>query len=85
MTSGCKHCMHLIRLLVLWSLCYNFKIYAFYVESAKNELADSLGRLQLVRFKKLCTKYGNKWDQDPTALPWQLWPASGIWNNLQIV
>ena len=83
-TSGCKHCMHLVRLLVLQSLRYNFKIYAVYVESAKNELADSLSRLQLVRFKKLCAKYGNKWDREPTVLPRELWPASRIWDNLQI-
>ena len=76
--SGCKHCMHLIWLLVLKSLEYNFKIAATYVKSKLNDLADSLSRLQFARFCRLAPPSMSKKSK---TLSIELWPASKIWNG----
>ena len=75
-TSSCQHCMHLIRLLVLRSLQFNFRIFAVYVKTGDNGLADSLSRLQFERFRKLAPNM----DKFPEKLPWELWPPSKLWN-----
>ena len=71
--------MRLIHLIVLKCLEFNFRLYSVYVKSAKNDLADSLSRLQFDRFKKLTE---NKWMQlHAEPLPKQLWPLSRIWDS----
>ena len=74
-TSSCKHCMHLIWLLVIRSLTYNFRIFAHYVKSKKNDQADSLSRLQFDRFRRLAPDRSKL----PQSLPCELWPASKLW------
>ena len=44
LTSGCKNCMVLLRLLVLNGLYYNRRILVKYVKSRDNILADALSR-----------------------------------------
>ena len=80
-TSGCKRCMHLIRLLVLRGLKYNFRVFAVYIQTDKNDQADSLSRLQFSRFVVLSKGKCNKF---PEMLPVELWPASKLWNQLHI-
>ena len=77
-TSSCPHCMHLIRLLVLRSLQFNFRLFATYVSTKSNDLADSLSRLQFQRFNKLG---GDRMNKHPETLPSELWPVSKIWNT----
>ena len=45
-TSGCKHCMHLIRLLTIHCLKYNMRVFGVHVRGIHNSLSDSLSRLQ---------------------------------------
>ena len=56
-SSTCKNCMILLRKLVLKSLQMNFRIFATYVSSADNDVADCLSRLDWRRFAILKEKY----------------------------
>ena len=53
LTSSCKNCMFLLRKVVLKSLDSNFRIFARYVKSKENGIADSLSRQDWRRFKML--------------------------------
>ena len=77
-SSGCEHCMHLLRMIVLKGLYCNFRIVAKHVGTKANGLADSLSRLQWTRFLQLSKGSRNKF---PATLPNELWPASKIWNG----
>ena len=81
MASSCRRCMHLLRLLVRHSLFFNFRVYAIYMRSKSNDLADSLSRLQFDRFRRLSRGMRNKM---PKKFPEELWPASKIWNSSYI-
>ena len=76
-TSGCKNCMVLIRVIVMKSLEYNFRIFAEHISSEDNKIADSLSRLQFSRFKKLKKRYGL--NDNPEPLPNEVWPIEKIW------
>ena len=77
-TSGCEHCMHLLRMIILRGLYYNFRVRAHHVGTRANGVADSLSILQWDRFLKLTGGSRNKF---PTLLPHELWPASKIWRG----
>ena len=66
MSSSCKNCMYLLRLLILNNLIFNRRVFARYVRSTKNDFADSLSHLQLVRFWSLVKKSGRKVNKFPT-------------------
>ena len=51
LTSKCRNCMKLLRILVLDGLIYNRKLTAIYVTSKNNFLSDSLSRNQMDRFR----------------------------------
>ena len=53
MTSSCKNCMILIRLIVLNCLIHNVRVYVKHVPSFKNDVADSLSRFQDARLEKI--------------------------------
>ena len=74
-TSSCKHCMVLIRIVVLESLFNNVHIFARYVHSQDNTAPDYLSRLKIDRFKAL----KNDWETEPTPLPDKLWPINKCW------
>ena len=76
-SSSCQHCMKIIRKLVLFGLIHNFRIFARYVESLANEIADSLSRFQSKRFYKL-TKDMNM-NPFKTPVPTEIWPPSTMW------
>ena len=75
-SSGCKHCMQLIRRLILLSLRYNMRIFGLHVRGIHNSLSDSLSRLQFKRFWRLASAETNSW---PDKLDESLWPTLKIW------
>ena len=75
-TSSCKHCMYLLRLLVLNGLKYNRRVWAKYVRSRDNGLSDALSRLQLKRFRKLDPSMA----EHPNWIDSQMWPVSKLYD-----
>ena len=73
-TSKCKLCMYLIRMIVLNGLIFNRRLNAKYVKSKENGLADSLSRMQLDRFKLLDPTMNEK----PDKISEKIWPPSEI-------
>ena len=76
-SSSCKHCMILIRIIVLKQMIHNIRIYAKHVVTKKNGIADSLSRLDFRRFNRL-TK-GNV-EARPTSIPIEIWPMQKVWD-----
>ena len=74
-SSKCKNCMVLIRLITLWSMKNNVRVFASYVNTKENGLADSLSRLDLLRFRRL----GPHMEEACTSVPDDLWPVEKIW------
>ena len=73
-TSSCKNCMILIRVLVLTSLKQNLRVFATYIWSRDNIESDLLSRLRIKEFLKL-----ENLEENPTAIPNQLWPIQKLW------
>ena len=69
-TSSCKHCMILIKILVL-----NVRVFATYIKSEKNLAADYLSRLKLTEFRWL----RKSWDECPMLTLEQLVPITKVW------
>ena len=80
-TSGCKHCMILLRKLMIKCLEHNTRIFAVHVESSKNYISDSLSRLQFTRFIRLTKNRKPKMDSLPMQLSEELWPLTKIWKS----
>ena len=76
-SSSCANCMHLIRILVLNGLIHNRRIFAHYVHTKSNGLADALSRLDMCRFRKL----GPHMNQFPDKTSEKIWPVSNIWQG----
>ena len=70
-SSSCTHIMSLIRRLVVLCLKWNIWFRAKYVPGVNNEIADSLSRLQMDRFRRLAPDA----DLMGTPLPRQLWTS----------
>ena len=81
MTSKCKNCMVLIRILMLHCLRYNVKIRVAYVESKKNTYADHLSRLRYKEFRALARKERKYFLGKPTPIPDILHPMEQLWLN----
>ena len=78
-TSSCHQCGKLIRLLTLNGLVWNRRLFAKYVSSRNNDLADSLLHLDYNRFWRLMPQGMNQY---PDHMPDVLWPIEEkIWNN----
>ena len=75
-TSSCPHCMKLIRIIVLESLIQNVRIYAKFIDTKSNAIADSLSRLQFDRFMQLTN---GKMNTSPETLPKEFEPMSKVW------
>ena len=76
MTSSCKNCMFLLRLLMLNNLKFSRRLAARYVSTKDNFLADTLSCNQMSRFRKL----GPAMDEFPYCnLPSNIWPISKVW------
>ena len=76
-SSGCRHCMSLIRLIVLESLIWNVRVFAKHVKSVDNGIADALSHFQWGRYKRL-TKDMDM-NEHGCAVPHELWPMEKIW------
>ena len=50
MTSSCKNCMYLIRLIAINNLIHNRRVFVNYVKSLQNSFADTLSRIDLPHF-----------------------------------
>ena len=77
MSSSCKNCLALIRILVLHCLKINVRLYARYITSKANKNSDLLSRLKIEQFKR----QSPFWDENPTEIPKQIWPIEKIWIN----
>ena len=77
MSSKCKHCMTLLRLIALSGLQFNRRVSAKYVDTKSNFLADALSRGQWSRFRKL----GPQMKQFPSAISDKVWPIWKTWIN----
>ena len=76
-TSSCKNCMILLRLLVLNSLIHNQRLFVHYVRSRDNGISDALSRLQWDRFRKLAPNMNKL----PHQVDQRIWPLEKIWLN----
>ena len=79
MTSKCRNCMVLIRMIVLLSLQNNVKIKVLYIESKRNTLADLLSRMKYGQFRKQARIEGKTFNQKPTPIPEILDPIEKLW------
>ena len=77
LSSGCKNCMILIRILVLNNMIFN-RVFVKYVESKKNDLADALSRDKITEFKRLARKKF-KINKLPDLVPSFMNPVEKIW------
>ena len=75
-SSSCKNCMVLIRKIVLDNLVKNRRLFVQYVRSSDNIRADSLSRMDFIRFFKHSPQSINF---APEKLPDELWPIHKIW------
>ena len=78
-SSGCPHCLTLLKKLMVKCLEFNTRIFAQHVEGSKNSLSDSLSRLQFNRFLALAKRAGKTFDILPEILSDEIWPLSKIW------
>ena len=79
LSTSCKNCMILIRILVLHCLTVNMVIKATYVKSAKNDLADSLSRGKLLLFQQLARERELEFNKEATPVPKILLPMQNVW------
>ena len=83
MTSYCKRCMGLLRIIVLYGMLNNVRIFAKYVPSRSNTLSDALSRKKMSLFYQAAAEQGRTINQNPCAIPdflsdmYQTW-AQGI-------
>ena len=80
-STSCKNCMVLIRILVLKGLVENVRIFARHVKGVRNTLADSLSRNKISHFHALCRKQDRIMDEFQTPIPEAIWAVSKIWKK----
>ena len=73
----CKSCMVLIRIIVLKNLIHNVRVFAKYVNTKQNVVADVLSRLQFNKFQQLQELH--KLEMEPTKVPDEIWPMQKVW------
>ena len=78
MSSSCKHCMKILRILTLDNLKMDQGVFTRHIQGKKNFLSDSLSRLEFDKFFKLALKEINQY---PDNLDERLWPIEKVWNN----
>ena len=78
MSSSCRKCMFLLRLLTLNNMIFNRRVFAQHLRGLDNKLPDALSRLQFKRFWSLAPPYMNK---KPCLISPMMWPASKLWQK----
>ena len=68
-SSSCKNCMILIRMIVRESLKYNMRIFAEWVSIKDNYLADAISRFEMDRVWRDVNKDQKVMDSYPTIIP----------------
>ena len=68
--------MILIRKLVLKCMQYNILFKSKHISGVKNDLADSLSRLQIKRFQQLTKQQGLVINRHPTTVPVEFLPEN---------
>ena len=79
-TSSCDRCLNLIRLIVLESMMQNVRVFATYVTSKGNKLADLLSRMKLPSFLRLGRGYFEQ-QSTPYQEGYGRWKKCGIIHN----
>ena len=79
MSSSCKNCMVLIRILVLQCLIYNVRVFARHLRSMENFYADALSRDQMDAFWTKASQEQRYFEPLATQVPEQIWPIDNIW------
>ena len=75
LTSSCRQCMVLLRILVLNNLTFNRKVLVRYINTKRNELSDALSRNQMTHFRKL----GPDMNEKPDLILIDIWPIDKFW------
>ena len=75
LTSKCKNCMLLLRVLTLNGLIHNRKVVAKYISMKSNYLSDALSQGQMLQFRNL----GSKMNMNPDELHPDLWLVDRVW------
>lgn len=70
-TSSCRVCMIMLRMITLWSMRFNCRVFCTHLSSEKNWRADKVGEYQ---FRMRYTV-----DFDKTSLSGELWPIPRKW------
>ena len=78
LTSSCKHCMHLLRILVLNGLSFNRRVVALYVVGAQSKLAGALSRGRLDKFRQVAPPMFKHY---PDTISTKIWPLSRLWEE----
>ena len=76
--SRCEKCMILLRLVTLESMTHNVRIFAKYIKSEDNFLADALSRGQMLWLWRHALETMNKVQ---TPIPQVLWPVQKLFSN----
>lgn len=76
-TSSCPICMKMIRLITLWSMQCNTRIFSWHIKTIQNTSADLLSRGEVTKFLELFP--GSKNHQE--LLPEEYWPFPVDWFN----
>ena len=76
MSSSCKNCMALLRILILKGMMENVRVFAKHMPGKQNKFSDWLSRGQIDRFKVMGAE---KFEAEPMEIPEQLWPMSKLW------
>ena len=77
MSSSCRNCMVLIRMLTLESMTHNVRLFGKHVRSEDNRPADALSRHDFNHFFHLTE--GKALDRYPSRIPTELWLIEKIW------
>ena len=68
--------MKLLRILILKGMIENVRIFARHFSSKANRISDLLSRNKLTQFR---LEYGERFEQQKTTVPAQLWPIQKLW------
>ena len=79
LSSSCKNCMRLLRIIVKLSLNNKFRVFTKYVSSADNDLSDALSRNQLDWFFSICEEKQIPVKKNTESLPPEIWPPEKYW------
>ena len=75
-SSKCKNCMVLIRKIIVHSMIHNVRVFAKWVSTDKNVLADALSRGDFIQFWENAPETMN---HNSTEIPSDIWPVQKLW------